>query len=89
MVYWGDQCAYSIESVLINGTSHSIVVNSDESAVQFPRGMSQFGDSVYWVQPNGVYEKTGQNLSVLYNSPSSDVLQDIQVVHPDTQPTSE
>jgi hypothetical protein len=89
MVYWGDQCAFSIESVLINGTSPSVVVNSDENGVQFPRGVSQFRDSVYWVQPNGIYKKTGEDMSVIYNSPSNNVLQDIQVVHPDTQPTSE
>ena len=89
MVYWGDQCAYSIESVLINGTSHSYVVNGDMNSVRFPGGMSQFRDSVYWVQPNGVYKKTGEEMDNIYDSPSSRVLQDIQVVHPDTQPTSE
>ena len=89
MVYWTNQCTYSIESVFINGSNHEFVVQSDPVAVRFPRGMSQFEDSVYWVQPSKVYMKTGTVMTMLYRSRSSTVLQDVQVVHRDSQPTSE
>ena len=89
MVYWTNQCAFSIESVFINGTNREFVVESDPEAVLFPRGMSQFEDTVYWVQPSKIYKKTGSVMTLLYYGTSSQVLQDVQVVHPKSQPTSE
>ena len=87
MIYWTDYCQYSVESLHINGTNHTTVVLGDSNLVLFSNGMTQFEDVIYWTQPMGVYMKSGSHVTQIYEGQSDQIIRDIQVVHPRSQPT--
>ena len=86
-IYWTDYCDYTVESLDINGTNHTIAVSGEENLVIFSNGITYFEGVVYWTQPMNVFMLSGDHVSQIHESSSSQIQKGIQVVHPRSQPT--
>ena len=87
MIYWTDYCQYSVESLYMNGSDRALVVQGDINSVYFSYGMTQFEDVIYWTQPMRVYMKSGSHVLQIYEGRSDQIIRDVQIVHPRSQPT--
>ena len=89
-IFWTDYCTYRIESLDINGSNYSIIVDINYNHfVTFSYGIAKFGNMLYWAQPTqiySVYHKPGSPVTLVYSSTSSQHLRAVQVVHPSQQP---
>ena len=93
-IFWSDYCTYRIESLDVNGTNYSIIVdsNSRQHFVTFSYGIAKFGNRLYWTQPTQIYSvdlKPGSPITMVYSSSSSQHLRAVHAVHPSQQPTGE
>lgn len=87
LIYWTNTCSYRVESLHINGTNHSIVIEDSENLVSFSNGITEFDGVIYWSTPKNLYMKSSGHVRQIYSSQSSVVLMDLQLVHPRSQPT--
>lgn len=89
-IFWTDYCTYRIESIDINGSNYSIIVDSNYNHfVTFSYGIAKFGKMLYWTQPAQIYSvdlNPGSLITMVYSSTSSQHLRSVHVVHPLQQP---
>ena len=90
-VFWSDYCTYRIESLDIDGSNYSVVVDSNiQHIVLFSYGIAKYGNMLYWTQPTRIYSldlKPGSPTTMLYTGSSSQPLRTLHVVHPSQQPS--
>ena len=92
-IFWSDYCTYRIESLDVNGTNYSIIVDSNYNHfVTFSYGIAKYGNMLYWTQPTQIYSvdlKPGSPITMVYSSTGSQHLRAVHVVHPSQQPPGE
>ena len=89
-IFWSDYCTYHIESLDINGSNYSIIVDTNYNHfVTFSYGIAKFGNMLYWTQPTQIYSvdlNPGSPITMVYSSTRSQHLRSVHVVHPLQQP---